>query len=75
MIRIQPRQTVLATLTQTKTITKRAGGVAQGAGPEFKTQHWKERERQGETDPSPYHKRAQQELGKALKIMSTTVQF
>jgi hypothetical protein len=48
MIRIQPRQTVLATLTQTKTITKRAGGVAQGAGPEFKLQYHKKKKKKTE---------------------------
>jgi hypothetical protein len=35
----QPRQTVLETLFQNNTSQKRAGGVAQGVGPEFKSQY------------------------------------
>jgi hypothetical protein len=33
------RQIVHKTLSQKKPITKRAGGVAQGVGPEFKPQY------------------------------------
>jgi hypothetical protein len=37
-VQTQPRQIVLKTLSQKKLFTKkRAGGVAQGVGPEFKT--------------------------------------
>jgi hypothetical protein len=40
-----PRQIVFVTLSVKKPITKRAGGVAQGEGPEFKssTTHTKKR--------------------------------
>jgi hypothetical protein len=37
-VRSQPRQTVLKTLSQKTLHKKRAGGVAQGVGPEFKLQ-------------------------------------
>jgi hypothetical protein len=35
-VRSQPRQIVLETLSQKNLSQKRAGGVAQGVGPEFK---------------------------------------
>jgi hypothetical protein len=37
----QSRQIVHETLSQKKTITKRASGVAQGEGPEFQPQYHK----------------------------------
>jgi hypothetical protein len=41
-VQTQPRQIVLKTLSQKKLFTKkRAGGVAQGVGPEFKPQYCK----------------------------------
>jgi hypothetical protein len=36
VIQSQPQQIIQETLSQIKTITKKAGGVAQGIGPEFK---------------------------------------
>jgi hypothetical protein len=40
----QPRQIVWVTLSQKKVLHKnRAGGVAQGEGPEFKPQYWKKK--------------------------------
>jgi hypothetical protein len=38
-VRSQTRQIVFKTLPQKKSITKRAGRVAQGIGPEFKPQY------------------------------------
>jgi hypothetical protein len=40
-VQSQPGQIVHETLSQKKPITKRAGGVAQGVGPEFKPQYCK----------------------------------
>jgi hypothetical protein len=37
----QPGQIVCKTLSQKYSSQKRAGGVAQGVGPELKPQHWK----------------------------------
>jgi hypothetical protein len=39
------RQIVHKTLSQKKPITKRAGGVAQGVGPEFKPQYCKKKKK------------------------------
>jgi hypothetical protein len=39
----EPRQVVLKTLSQKNPTQKRAGGVAQGVGPEFKLQHAKKK--------------------------------
>jgi hypothetical protein len=42
MVQSKPRQTVCKTLSQKKKPSqKRAGGVAQGVGPEFKPQYHK----------------------------------
>jgi hypothetical protein len=41
VVQIQPGQIVCETLSQKKPITKKAGGVAQGEGPEFKPQYCK----------------------------------
>jgi hypothetical protein len=41
----QSRQIVIETLAQENSSPKRAGGVAQGIGPEFKPQHWKKNEK------------------------------
>jgi hypothetical protein len=38
-VRSQPRQIVHETLSLKQIFTKRAGGVTQGEGPEFKSQH------------------------------------
>jgi hypothetical protein len=38
VVQSQPRQIVLETLSQKNPLQKRTGGVAQGAGPEFKPQ-------------------------------------
>jgi hypothetical protein len=43
VVQSQPRQIVHKTLSQKKTIIKRAGGVSQGVGPEFKPQCCKNR--------------------------------
>jgi hypothetical protein len=43
-VRSQPRQTVHETLSQKNHHKKRAGGVAQGVGPEFKPQYHKKKE-------------------------------
>jgi hypothetical protein len=40
----QPRQTVHKTLSQKNPSQKRAGGVAQGVGPEFKLQYCKQQQ-------------------------------
>jgi hypothetical protein len=40
-VQSQPRQIVCKTLSQKNPSRKRAGGVAQGIGPEFKPQHCK----------------------------------
>jgi hypothetical protein len=39
MVRGQPEQIVHKTLSRTNSTQKRAGGVAQGVGPEFKPQY------------------------------------
>jgi hypothetical protein len=39
VVRSQPGQIVLETLSQKNPSQKRTGGVAQGVGPEFKSQH------------------------------------
>jgi hypothetical protein len=44
MVRSQPRQIVCETLSKIL-ITKRAGGVAQDEGPEFKPQYCKKKEK------------------------------
>jgi hypothetical protein len=44
----QPGQIVQETPSQKKTITKKAGGVAQGIGLEFKLQYHKKKKRHGE---------------------------
>jgi hypothetical protein len=41
MVQSQPRQIVFETLSQKNSSQKRAGGVAQGVGPEFKLQYSK----------------------------------
>jgi hypothetical protein len=41
MVRSQPWQTIQETLSQKDPSQKRAGGVAQGVGPEFKPQYFK----------------------------------
>jgi hypothetical protein len=41
MVQSQPRKIVHETLSQKIPITKRAGGVAQGVGSEFKPQYFK----------------------------------
>jgi hypothetical protein len=46
MVQSQPRQTVCKTLSQKNPSQKRAGGVAQGVGPEFSTNPPKKRETQ-----------------------------
>jgi hypothetical protein len=44
-VRSQPRHIVCETLSQKKTLQKkRAGGVAQGVGPEFKPQYRKKKD-------------------------------
>jgi hypothetical protein len=45
MVRSQPRQIVHQTLSQ-KISHKKASGVAQGVGPEFKPQYWKKKNTQ-----------------------------
>jgi hypothetical protein len=42
-VRSQPRQIVLETLSQKNPLHKRAGGVAQGVSPEFKSQYHKKK--------------------------------
>jgi hypothetical protein len=42
-VQSQPRQIVYKTLSQENTSQKRAGGVAQGVGPEFKSHYQKEK--------------------------------
>jgi hypothetical protein len=42
-IQNQPRQIVCETLSQKKLTQKRAGGMAQGVGPEFKPQYCKKK--------------------------------
>jgi hypothetical protein len=44
-IQSQPQQTVHETLSQKNPSQKRAGGVAQGEGPEFKTQYRKKKKK------------------------------
>jgi single-stranded DNA-specific DHH superfamily exonuclease len=44
-VRSQPRQTVYKTLSQKYPSQKRAGGVAQGEGPEFKPQYCKKKKK------------------------------
>jgi hypothetical protein len=46
MVQSQPRQIVHESLSQKNPIQKRAGGVAQGVGPEFKPQHCKKKKRE-----------------------------
>jgi hypothetical protein len=43
MVQSQPRQIVCETLSQKNPSQKRAGGVAQGVGPEFKPQYCKKK--------------------------------
>jgi hypothetical protein len=43
VVRSQPGQIAPETLSQKKPITKRAGGVAQNVGPEFKPQYHKKK--------------------------------
>jgi hypothetical protein len=46
MVQSQPGQTVHKTLSQKKKpFTKRAGGVAEGVGPEFKPQYCKKKKK------------------------------
>jgi hypothetical protein len=45
VVQRQPRQKVHAILSWKKPITKRAGGVPQGIGPEFKPKHHKKQNR------------------------------
>jgi hypothetical protein len=45
MVQSQSRQTVHETLSPKKSLLKRAGGVAEGVGPEFKPQYHKKKER------------------------------
>jgi hypothetical protein len=42
-VRSQPRQTVHENLSQGNPSQKRAGGMLQGVGPEFKPQYWKKK--------------------------------
>jgi hypothetical protein len=49
MVRSQSGQTVHETLSRKKSISKKAGGVAQSIGPEFKPQYCKKKERKKET--------------------------
>jgi hypothetical protein len=44
-VQSQPRQIVLKTLSQKNPSQKRAGGVAQGLGPEFKPQYHQKKKR------------------------------
>jgi hypothetical protein len=45
VVRSQPGQIVLETLSQKNPSQKRTGGVAQGVGPEFKSQHHKKKKK------------------------------
>jgi hypothetical protein len=47
-VQSQPGQIVHETLPRKKTFTKRAGGVAQGVGPEFKPQYCKKKKKKSE---------------------------
>jgi hypothetical protein len=49
MVRSQPRQIVCKPLSGKKPITKMAGGVAQGVGPEFKPQYYQKNPKQNKT--------------------------
>jgi hypothetical protein len=51
----QPRQIVQETLYQKNTSQKRASGVAQGVGPEFKLQHQKKKKKKKEFQKTIYH--------------------
>jgi hypothetical protein len=53
-VQSQPGQIVLRDLISKKPFTKRAGGVAQGVGPEFKPQYWKKKK---ERDPGTAKKK------------------
>jgi hypothetical protein len=46
VVQSQPQQIVLETLSQKTPSLKRAGGVAQGVGPEFKPQYRKNKNKQ-----------------------------
>jgi hypothetical protein len=48
MVRSQPRQIVLQTLSRKNPSQQRAGGVAWGAGPEFKPQYCKKKKKKKE---------------------------
>jgi hypothetical protein len=45
MVQSQPRQTVHETLSQKYPSRRRAGGVAQGEGPAFKSQYHKKKKK------------------------------
>jgi hypothetical protein len=47
VVRSQPRQIVHKSLSRERSSQKRAGGVAQGVGPEFKPQYHKKRKENG----------------------------
>jgi hypothetical protein len=46
VVQSQPRQTVQETLSWKNTSQKRAGGMAQGEGPEFKPQYHKKKKKE-----------------------------
>jgi hypothetical protein len=50
-VRSQPRQIVLETLISKISITKRAGGVTQSEGPEFKPQYHKKKKKNAMCSP------------------------
>jgi hypothetical protein len=45
VVQSQPGQIVLKTLSRKNLSQKRAGGVAQSVGPEFKPQYWKKKKK------------------------------
>jgi hypothetical protein len=57
IVRSQPGQKALKTLSRKKPITKKAGGVVQGEGPEFKLQYHKKKKKLPPLPPprSPLH--------------------
>jgi acyl-CoA synthetase (AMP-forming)/AMP-acid ligase II len=46
----QPRQIVCETLSRKNLSQNRAGGVAQGVGPEFKPQYYKKKKKDGKDE-------------------------
>jgi hypothetical protein len=55
VVQSQPRQTVHKTLSQKNPSQKRAGGVSQGKGPEFKPQYHKKKKKKKRKKENCHH--------------------